>query len=96
MEEECTSVEAINPKASKCFFDKAQKICKEEKKLYNEIEDGATKDICLSANVSEPNKICVFNNETNSCNEFYIIRNDANNNIKNILLCILLYMLLFL
>ena len=59
-EEECALAEATDPKTSKCVYDKAEKVCKEEKKLCYEIEDGATKDICSSAQVSETNKECVF------------------------------------
>ena len=81
-EEEYTSTEEINHKDLKCSYDKSQKICKEEKKLFYENEDGVTKDICSSVNVSESNKICTFDNETNSWDEFYIIRNDVSNNIN--------------
>ena len=94
-EEECSSAETKNPKTSKCVFDKIQNICKEEKKLCYEIEDGATNDICSSAKVSDANKTCVFDNETNLCNEVYIMKNDADKYKKNILLCFFLYLLLF-
>jgi len=76
-------------------YDKIQKICKEEKKLCYEIEDEATNDICSSAKVSETNKKCVFDNETNFCNEVYIMKNDAGNKKENILLFFFLYLLLF-
>jgi len=94
-EEECSSAEPINAKTSKCVYDKIQKICKEEKKLCYEIEDEATNDICSSAKVSETNKKCVFDNETNFCNEVYIMKNDAGNKKENILLFFFLYLLLF-
>ena len=48
--------------------------------LCSEIKDGATKDICSSAQVSDSNKACVFDNETNSCNEVNIAKNNAGNN----------------
>ena len=94
-EEECSSAETKNPKTSKCVFDKIQNICKEEKKFCYEIEDSATNDICSSAKVSDANKTCVFDNETNLCNEVYIMKNDADKHKKNILLCFFLYLLLF-
>ena len=94
-EEECSSAETKNPKTSKCVFDKIQNICKEEKKFCYEIEDGATEDICSSAKVSEANKACILDNETNFCNEVYIMKDDAGNNRKNILLYFILYLLLF-
>jgi hypothetical protein len=97
-EEECTSAEAKNPKTSKCVYDNIQKVCKEEKKFCNEIKDGATEDICSNAQVSEANKICVFDNETNSCSEFLIIKNlknDASNYKNNISLFYVLCLLLF-
>jgi len=94
-EEECASAEPINPKTSKCVFDKIQNVCKEEKKLCNEIENGATKDICLNAKVSDDNKTCVLNYETNLCNEVYIMKNDAVDFKKNILLCCFLSLLFF-
>ena len=68
------------------------------KKICYEIKDGATKDICLSAQASKANKICVFDNETNSCSEFLIIKNlknDANNYKNNISLFYVLCLLLF-
>ena len=96
-EEECASAEAINPKTSKCVYDNIQKVCKEEKKFCNEIKDGATEEICSNVQVSEANNICVFDKGTNSCNEFFIIKNeknDANNDKKNISLYYFLYLLL--
>ena len=65
------------------------------KKFCYEIEDGVTEDICLSAKVSEDNKTCIFNNETNFCNEVYIMKNDSGNIKQNILLFCFLYLLLF-
>ena len=94
-EEECASAEPKNPKTSKCVFDKILNVCKEEKKLCNEIENGATKDICLNAKVSDDNKTCVLNYETNLCNEVYIMKNDAVDIKKNILLCCFLSLLFF-
>ena len=94
-EEECASAETINPKTSKCIYDKKQKLCKEEKKLCYEIDDGATNDICSNAKVSEANKACVFDNETNLCNEVYIMKNDASKHKKNFILCFFLYLALF-
>ena len=94
-EEECTLAEPINPKTSKCVFDKIQNVCKEEKKFCNEIDNRATKDICSSAKVSEANKTCVLDSETNFCNEVYIMKDDAGDIKKNILLCGFLYLLLF-
>ena len=79
-EDECTSAEATNPKTSKCVYDKIQKICKEEEKLCSEIKDGATKEICSSAKVSEANKTCVFDNDKNFCSEVTIAKNEASNN----------------
>ena len=85
-EEECTSAKAANPKTSKCVYDKIEKKCKEEEKLCSEIKDGATKEICSSAKVSEANKTCVFDNKMNSCNEVNIAKNeDSNSKIKYII-----------
>ena len=94
-EEECASAEPINPKAAKCVYDKIQNICKEEKKYCTEIDNGATKDICSGAKVSDANKICVLDNESHLCNEVYIMKDDAGDIKKNLLLCFLLYLLLF-
>jgi hypothetical protein len=94
-EEECSLAEPINPKTSKCVFDKIQNVCKEEKKFCNEIDSRATKDICSSAKISDANKTCVLDSETNFCNEVYIMKDDADDIKKNILLCGFLYLLLF-
>ena len=94
-EEECSLAEPINPKTSKCVYDKIQNICKEEKKFCNEIDSRATKDICSSAKISDANKTCVLDSETNFCNEVYIMKDDAGDINKKILLCGFLYLLLF-
>ena len=95
-EEECSTAEPINPKTSKCVYDKIQNICTEEKKFCYEIKDGANEEICTSAKVTEENKTCIFNNETNFCSEvYYIMKNDSGYNKQNILLFCFLYLLLF-
>ena len=94
-EEECALAEPLNPKTSKCVYDKTQNFCKEEKKFCNEIDNGATKDMCLNAKVSDTNKTCALDSETNLCNEVYIMKDDAADIKKNILLCGFLSLLLF-
>ena len=80
----------------KCVFNETQKICKKEEKICNEIDYGATKDICLSAKVSNGDKICILNNETNCCNEVNKDYEESGNFLKNInLLLSFLYLLLF-
>ena len=93
-EEECASAEPINPKISKCVYDKTNNICKEEKKFCNEIDSKATKDMCLNAKVSDTNKTCVLDSETNFCNEVYIMKENTSGVKKNILLCGFLCLLL--
>ena len=51
--------------------------------------------MCLNAKVSDTNKTCALDSETNLCNEVYIMKDDAADIKKNILLCGFLSLLLF-
>ena len=92
-EEECTFAEPINPKTSKCVYDKMQNICNEEQKFCSEIDNGEKEDICSSAKVSDANKICVLDKETNYCKEVYIMKDYIYAVKIDLLLCLFLYLL---
>ena len=83
MKNNCEKAETLNIE-TKCIYNESQNKCIEEEKFCNEIDNGATEDICLNAKITKEDAQCIFSEEKNSCEEVNIEKEDTDKNEEDI------------